>query len=71
LNAKTIITAIGTIRYRMKTVVYVGRMNRVQRLLEGVLGGEVVWLRSSSATEARAAGLRGAGYWLIPTPPPP
>ena len=39
LNAKTIITAIGMIRYRMNNVVYVGRMNRVHFLLDGVFGG--------------------------------
>src|ERR1700675_4495360 len=48
LNAKMIMTAIGMIRYVMNNVVYVGRMKRVHRLFDGVLGGGVVVSRSSS-----------------------
>ena len=68
LNAKMIITAMGMIRYRMNSVVYVGRMNRVHRLLDGVFGGGVASSMGSPTDPSMAAGF--SGRWLIRRPPP-
>ena len=51
----------------MNSVVYVGRMNRVQRLLDGVFGaGESPTL--GSPTDSRDE-RRVLGRMLMPTPP--
>jgi hypothetical protein len=69
LNAKMIITAIGMIRYRMNSVVYVGRMNRVHFLLDGVLGGGPRSPTGSPIDPSIAE--RFSGRMVMPTPPRP
>ena len=51
----------------MNSAVYVGRMNRVQRLLDGVFGGGESPTLGSPTDPEMSAGF--SGRMLMPTPP--